>query len=78
MQNITSLIYHFRVSLRWFKRVRDHTKSVPTVFVLSLSIHVVYYEEIKREVKRILIYECRCNARLKAKAEGSTRLAYTG
>ena len=38
----------------------------------------VYYEEIKREVDRILIYECRCNERLKAKAEGSTRLAYTG
>jgi hypothetical protein len=25
-----------------------------------------------------LIYECRCDERLKAKAEGSTRLAYTG
>ena len=31
-----------------------------------------------RELKRILIYECRCNERLKAKAEGSIRLAYTG
>jgi hypothetical protein len=30
-----------------------------------------YYEEIKLEPKRILIYECRCNERLKAKAEGS-------
>ena len=38
----------------------------------------VYYEKINRELKRILIYECRCNERLKAKAEGSTRLAYTG
>ncbi len=38
-----------------------------------------YYEEIKRELKRILLYECRCNERLKAiKAEGSTRLTYTG
>ena len=39
---------------------------------------VVYYEEIKRELKRIIIYECRCNERLKAKTEGSTRLTYTG
>ena len=37
----------------------------------------VYYEEIKRQLKRILIYERRCNERLKAKAEGSTRLGYT-
>jgi hypothetical protein len=37
----------------------------------------VYYEEIKRELKRILIHEYRCNERLKAKTEGSTRLAYT-
>jgi hypothetical protein len=35
-------------------------------------------EEIKRELERILIHECRCNERLKAKAEGSIRLAYTG
>ncbi len=42
------------------------------------NTHYVYYEETKRELKRILIYECRCNERLKAKAEGSTRLAYTG
>jgi hypothetical protein len=39
---------------------------------------VVYYEEIKGKVKRILIYECRCNERLKSKDEGSTRLVYTG
>ena len=33
---------------------------------------------IKRELKRILIYECQCNERLKDKDEGSTRLTYTG
>ena len=33
----------------------------------------VYYEETKRELKRLLIYECRCNERLKANAEGSRR-----
>ncbi len=38
----------------------------------------VYYEETNRELKRILIYECRCNERLKVKSEGSTRLVYTG
>ena len=38
----------------------------------------VYYEEIKRELNRILIYECRCDERLRTEAEGSTRLTYTG
>jgi hypothetical protein len=38
----------------------------------------VYYEETKRELKRVLIYECRCNERLKAKVEESIRLTYTG
>jgi hypothetical protein len=31
-----------------------------------------------REVKTRPIYECRCDARLKTKAEESTRLTYTG
>jgi hypothetical protein len=39
---------------------------------------LVCYETIKRELNRRLIYECRCDERLKAKAEGSTRLTYTG
>ena len=39
---------------------------------------VVYYESIKLELNRRLIYECRCDERLKVKAEGSTRLTYTG
>ena len=38
----------------------------------------VYYEETKQELKRVLIHECRCNERLNAKTERSTRLAYTG
>ena len=33
---------------------------------------------IKRDLKRKLIYECRCDDRLKPKTEGSTRLTYTG
>ena len=38
---------------------------------------VVYYESIKRELKTKLIYECRCDERLKTKVEESTRLACT-
>ncbi len=38
----------------------------------------VYYEWIKREVNIRLIYECRCDERLKTKPEGSTRLEYSG
>ena len=38
----------------------------------------VYYESIKRELKRRLIYEYRCDERLKTKTEESTRLTYTG
>ncbi len=39
---------------------------------------VVYYESIKRELKRRLIYECRCDERLKTKEEESIRLEDTG
>jgi hypothetical protein len=37
----------------------------------------IYYESIKRELKRRLIYEYRCNERLKTKTEESTRLSDT-
>jgi hypothetical protein len=37
----------------------------------------VYYESIKRELKRRLIYEYRCDERLKTKTEESTRLGDT-
>jgi hypothetical protein len=39
---------------------------------------VVYYESIKRGLKRRLIYEYRCDERLKTKNEEFTRLSYTG
>ncbi len=39
---------------------------------------VVYYKTIKREFNKRIIYECRCDERLKGKSEGSTRLVYTG
>jgi hypothetical protein len=38
----------------------------------------VYCETIKRELNRRLIYECRCDERRKAKAEGFTRLTLSG
>jgi hypothetical protein len=37
----------------------------------------VYYETIKWELNRRLIYEWRCDERLKGKVEGSTWLVYT-
>jgi hypothetical protein len=44
-----------------------------------MSSLFVYYEPIKREVKRRLIYENRCDEKLKkTKNEESTRLADTG
>jgi hypothetical protein len=47
-------------------------RTVPVLYV------VVYCESIKRELKRRLIYEYRCDERLKTKNEESTRLTYTG
>ncbi len=38
----------------------------------------VYYESIKRGLKRRLIYEYRCDERLQTKNEESTRLSDTG
>jgi hypothetical protein len=40
--------------------------------------NVVYYESINRELKTRPIYKCRCDERLKTKAEESTSLPYTG
>ena len=37
-----------------------------------------YYESIKRELKRRLIYEYQCDEKLKTKTEESTRLSDTG
>jgi hypothetical protein len=39
---------------------------------------LVYYESMNRELKTRPIYDCRCDERLKTKAEESTRLTYTG
>ena len=38
------------------------------------NVSFVYYEATKRELNRRRMCECRCDERLKAKAEGTTRL----
>ena len=43
-------------------------------FFLEKSVLVVYYESIKRELKTKLIYECRCDERLKTRVEESDDL----
>ena len=45
---------------------------------IHMSVTVVYYQSIKREVKTRSIYDCRYDERLKPKDEESTYLVYTG
>ena len=42
---------------------------------VRLFILFVYYESIKRELNKRLIFDSRCDARLKGKPEGCTRVA---
>ena len=56
-------------------RVKD--KTYICVEGCTFFEEVVYYESIKRELKTKLIYECRCDERLKTKVEESTRLTCT-
>ncbi len=44
----------------------------------SLVFLFYYEQQRKQELKEIHTCGCRCNERLKAKTDGSTRLAYTG
>ena len=37
----------------------------------------VYYESTKRDLNKRLIFDSRCDTRLKGKVEGCTRLTYT-
>jgi hypothetical protein len=46
-------------------------------FSVSDSLCTFSYESIKRDLKTKLIYECRCDERLKTKVEESRRLTYT-
>jgi hypothetical protein len=62
-----------------FKLIRKTAPLVRMLLVLkNTCCHEVYYESIKRELKRRPIYECRCDERLKPKSERSTLLTYTG
>ena len=48
------------------------------MFFLYYETIIDYYETINRELNKRLIYECRCDERLKVKVEGSTCLTHTG
>jgi hypothetical protein len=48
------------------------------VILNTMIVFCVYYRMTKRELHKRLIYECRCNERLKEKDERSTCLVYTG
>ena len=55
-----------------------NTVSYSNTFIPSFLVDdFVYYESMNRELQKRLIYECRCDERLKTKAEESTRLVYT-
>ena len=48
----------------------DATRVLCVMLIGSNSVElVVYYEEINRDLKRTLRYECRCNERLKSTTE---------
>ena len=63
------------LNLQWKSKTDwEINKPKPT----NLDDTFVSYESINRELKRRLIYEYRCNERLKTKDVGSTRLTCTG
>ena len=74
-------IYECRCDERLRVKVEGSTRLVHTGWrggMKNLKIDwLVYYEVRKRKPNMRLIHECRCDERLKARAEGSTRLAYT-
>ena len=64
------IVYHESI-----KRELKRRKRVQGLHVSEVMI-VVYYETKKWELNKRLIHECRCDERLKAKAERSARLTY--
>ncbi len=71
------------ISLTFITPTPSHFLSLTLAFSViinktTIEFTIVYYETIKQELKRRLIYEFRCDERLKTKVEGSTRLEYTG
>jgi len=71
----------FSLSLSIFAFQYEVLGFILSRFVVLIRVGVDY-KVIKRELRRKLmlqlIHECRCDERLKDKAEGSTRLVYTG
>jgi hypothetical protein len=65
-------------AIRVYDKGRGKSCGCVCLIATGLKINLVYYESIKRKLKTGPIYECRCDERLKTKAEESTRLAYTG
>ena len=47
-------------------------------FQFIITDKVISLESIKRKLKKKVLLECRCDERLKDKADGSTCLVYTG
>ncbi len=74
------LFYSYQKTWRHSRKqhILDVSHVCVTVDVMDVHNKVVYYESIKRELKRRLIYEYRCDERLKTKNEESTRFADTG
>ena len=58
--------------------MKDYKLKLRNLLSFGIKKWDVYYESIKRERKRRLIYEYRCDERLKTKNEEATRLAHTG
>ncbi len=59
--------------MRSWKTERRIENQIPLLFC-----NVGFYESINQDLKRRLIYEYRCDERLKTKKEESTRLTDTG
>jgi hypothetical protein len=70
--NRWGVLRHRRETTGW----KQHHKEFPDPNYQTRQYgKLVHCGETKRELKRILICDCRCNERLKSKPEGSTRLA---
>jgi hypothetical protein len=64
--------------LVYTERLKDTLQSFTHSVLPSTgeAVPVFYYESIKRELNKRLKFDSRCDARLKAEAEGCTRLAF--
>ena len=56
--------------------IHTHTHTVCDGKTGTPTPKFVYYEVIKKELNRRLMYECRCDERLKSKVEGSIVLCF--